>query len=183
MLFICFSNALYAQILETDKEHFTIEFDSWKPATKDMIRSFEGTKAMPFLAPDTDGQEQFLGNYVGKNVFIYFFNTACKTCQLQINALNLMQNENGNHLQIIGIGDETKEKLQDYKKENDIQFPILYNGKLLGEAAYGIELGYPRLFALDENGIIREVVPEEGFPETERTYLLLKNLLELIKSQ
>lgn len=175
--------SLYGQIEESETAIFEVTFDEFKPSNQDQIREFEGKPPMQFLAPDIFGEEQFLGDYKGKTVFIYFFNTDCELCDKQTTALNLMQEEKKGDLKIIAIGDESKEDLLLYKKERGIDYTLMYNGKMLGEAAYGIEMGYPRLFVVDEFGITRQVLPAEAFSDPDRTYLLLSNLYDLVNAR
>ncbi len=174
---------LIAQIEDSESANFLVEFEKFQPPTQEMIKSFEGSAPMQFLAPDIEGEEQFLGNYKGETVFIYFFNRDCITCTEQISSLNLLQNELQGKLKIIAFGDESKEDLKSFKDEQGIEYTLMYNGKLLGEAAYGIELGYPRLFVVDKEGITRHVIPSEAFTDSSKTYVQLKNLYDLVNSK
>ncbi|WP_235299163.1 TlpA disulfide reductase family protein [Portibacter marinus] len=174
--------AVNAQIEESETAIFEVKFEKFKPSTQDQIRAFEGTKPMQFMAPDVTGEEQYLLNYLGKTVFIYFFNTDCEICEKQTAALNLIQDQKIGDLKVIAIGDESQHDLLLYKKERGINYTILYNGKMLGEAAYGIEMGYPRLFVVDEFGVIQHVLPAEAFEDPDRTYLKLSNLFDLVNS-
>ncbi|GLR16628.1 hypothetical protein GCM10007940_12430 [Portibacter lacus] len=175
--------SILAQISESEDAIFQVEFEQFKPSNQDQIREFEGKAPMQFLAPDVNGEEQFLGNFKGKTVFVYFFNQQCGICKEQVSAFNLMQEEKGNDLKIIAIGDGSKEELKTYQETHGINYSVLYNGKMLGEAAYGIEMGYPRLFVLDDEGIARHVLPEEAFVEASKTYLMLENLYKLVNSK
>ena len=52
---------------------YALTFKEFEPAVRDVIRSLEGASTMPFLAPDINGVETFLGDFKGQIVFIYFF--------------------------------------------------------------------------------------------------------------
>ena len=176
LLFI--SLFLYSQV-DTD-ETFLVQLDEFEIPTQDLIRSLENSKAMPFMAPDLSGKQQFLGDFQGQVVFVYFWNSDCTSNSGHIESLNLLHEENADQLKIIGIVDEKKEEAKILVNERGVEFPTLYNGKMLGEAAYGIELGYPRLFAIDSNGIIHKVIPAKTLNQQEAIYMQLKNLYKSI---
>lgn len=167
----------------SEESFFTIEFEAFSPPTQDMILSFEGKEPMAFLATDIKGVEHYLKNYKGKVVFVYFWNGQCGTCLSQISSLNLLNKEEKSRLQIISFADENKEEATFLAQTNGVEFPVLSNGRLLGEAAYGIELGYPRLFALDESGKVIHVIPQETLEGKADIYLQLKNLLDKITNK
>lgn len=168
---------------QSEESFFEVTFDAFSPPTQDLIRSFEGKEPMPFMANDTKGTEHFLKNYKGKVVFIYFWNGKCADCLSQIGSLNLLHKEEKSRLQIISFVDEAKEEATVLAESNGVEFPVLTNGALLGEVAYGIELGYPRLFALDTDGKVIEVLPEEVLSGKGDIYLELKTLLNKIANK
>lgn len=173
----------FAQIEDSEESNFLVEFEKFEPAVKDVIKSLEGATAMPFLAPDINGVETFLGDYKGQIVFIYFFNRANPITVQHVASLNLLQSELTGKLKIISIGEGTKEEMKDFALAQGIEYSVLYKGRLLGEAAYGMELGNPRLFVVDKNGKISHVIPEAGFSDPNNTYLKLMNLFNLVNNQ
>ena len=162
---------------------FQVEFEAFSPPTQDLIMSFEGKEPMPFLANDIYGTEHYLKNYTGKVVFVYFWNGDCTTCLSQISSLNLLNTEEKARLQIISFADEAKAEATVLSETNGVEFPVLTNGRLLGEAAYGIELGYPRLFAIDAAGKVVHVIPQESLEGKSDIYLELKNLLDKVANK
>ena len=165
---------------QSEESFFEISFDDFSPPTKELIMSFEGKEPMAFMANDIKGDEYYLKNYKGKVVFIYFWNGDCADCLRQVASLNLLQKEENDRLQIISFADENRVDATALALANGIEFPVLTNGKLIGEAAYGIELGYPRLFALDEKGRVIQVLPQEQMQGHNEVYLQLKDLLNKI---
>lgn len=159
---------------------FEITFDEFSPPTQDLIMSFEGKEPMPFMANDINGTEYFLKNFTGKVVFVYFWKGDCETCLSQVSSLNLLNAEEKERLQIISFVDEGKEDAKLLAQQNGVEFPVLTNGKLLGEAAYGIELGYPRLFAIDADGKVTTVIPQAALEGKSDIYLQLKDLLDKV---
>jgi peroxiredoxin len=154
---------------QNDKGYFLVEFDAFTPPTKDLIASLENTEATPFLAPDVLGTEQFLGDYKGKKVVIWFWSTADGISTSQIDQLNLLQSRYREELQVISFAEESKTELLDFRRSYPIDFPIIPNGKILGEAAFGGDLGLGRLFLIDANGVIQKVIPREAFESNATT--------------
>jgi succinylglutamate desuccinylase len=72
-----------------------------------------------------------------------------------------LHNEESDRLQIISFADEGKTDAKVLAEAKGIEFPALTNGRMLGEAAYGIELGYACLFALNRDGVVAHVIPQE----------------------
>lgn len=178
VLLLFISLFLHAQ--EEGNEMFLVEFDEFEVPQQDLIRSLENSTAMPFMAPDLNGKQQFLGDFQNQVVFVYFWNGDCVSCIEHIQSLNLLHEDEADNLKIIGIVDEKKAAAKKLAMERDVHFPTLYNGKMLGEAAYGIELGYPRLFAIDGSGVIQKVIPAKTMKQKEGIYMQLKNLYESI---
>ena len=173
LLMICF----LAKAQDEGQKYFQVTFDDFTPPTKDLIMSFEGKEPMPFLANDINGTEHYLKNYNGKVVFVYFWKGDCADCLNQIASLNLLHREEGDKLQIISFVDEAKAEATLLAEQNGVEFPVLTNGKLLGEAAYGIELGYPRLFAIAADGKVVDIIPQAGLEGQSDIFLPLKDLL------
>lgn len=170
----------FSAISQNEKGHFLVEFDAFSPPVKDLIASFENTKAAPFLAPDVLGKEQFLGDYAGKKIILWFWSTADGLSNSQIDRLNLIQSKFKSELQIISFADEKKQELLDFSRSTLVDFPIIANGKILGEAAFGGDLGQGRIFILDGNSVIQKVLPREAFEENQEG--AFKFAEDLIKS-
>lgn len=164
-------------------EFFTVTFDDFTPPTQDLINSFEGKEPMPFMANDIYGVEHYLKNYQGKVVFIYFWNGDCIDCLAQISSLNLLHKEEKEKLQIVSFVDEAKADALNLAQVNGVEFPVLPQGRLIGEMAYGIELGYPRLFALDTSGKVVHIFPEAALTGQKDIYLPLKDVLQKISNK
>ena len=170
-----------AQCQNTGRDHYLVEFDEFAPPTKDMIASFEGYPSIPFLAPDIKGTENYLGTYKGKNVILCFRNLDCNDCKSQIYALNLLQSKHRGKLQVISLADDTKASLLEFIKTTPVDFSISYNTKTLAEGPYAGELGYPRMFFIDEYGIFKKVLPQEAFDQGLDTYSVLEETLKGLK--
>lgn len=160
------------------QDHFLVEFEKVSPPIKDLIANFEGRKAMQFLAPDVKGKEQFLGNYKGQKVVLWFWSKDDGLCLSQIEAINLIQSRYREELQVISFANESKAELLEFIKVNLVDFPVLYNGSILGEAAYGGDLGLGRIFLLDEKGVIIDILPREIFEQGVDTYNIIESVVK-----
>lgn len=165
---------------QNDKGYFLVEFDAFTPPTKELIASLENTEAVPFLAPDILGAEQFLGDYRGKKVLIWFWSTADAVSTSQIDQINVLQSRYRDDLQVISFGEETKTELLDFRRSYPLDFPVIPNGKVLGEAAFGGDLGLGRFFLIDSEGVIQKVIPREAFESNADT--AFKYAEDMIKS-
>lgn len=174
IIFLFLSLSLYSQ------DHFLVEFEKFSPPIQDMIRGFEGQQAMQFLAPDINGTEQFLGNYKGKKVVIWFWSKDDALCLNQIDVLNDLQSRFADELSIVSFANESKAELLEFIQIYPVDFPILYNGSMLGEAAYGGDLGLGRMFLLDEKGIIKDVLPRELFEQGVNAYQAIESVITKI---
>lgn len=165
---------------QKEGDYFKVSFDAFSPPIQAMIKDFEGSTPMAFMSNDINGTEHYLKNYQGKVVFVYFWNGDCEACKEMVSSLNLLDKEENRRLQILSFADEDKEEAKELAAMNGIEFPVLYDGKFIGEAAYGIEIGYPRLFVLDKSGKVAKVFPKEALVGNETLYLDLKNFLNAL---
>jgi len=164
-------------LAQNDQGFFEVEFEKFSPPTQDLIRNFVGKNATPFLAPDTEGNELYLGNYKGKKVIIWFWSIRDQLSLDILGLLNLLQQEYKHELQIVSFAAEDKQEIIDFKKSTQIDFPVIYKGDLFGEAAYAKDLGYGRLFFVNKKGVIKQVLPREALLNAQdRLYLTLENV-------
>ena len=173
-LILCLITLVTQAQEESESGHYLVEFEKFTPPVKDMIRSFEGLPATTFMANDMNGTEQFLGDFQGKTCLIFFWNTHNAEAVSLIYDLNKLQKKYKD-LVVIGLADESREKISDFLKEHPAQFIVIPNSRMLSEAVYGVELGYPRMFIVDESGIIRCVIPGSYFAEN-------TNAIDLVES-
>lgn len=159
---VLLTNLLAAQAV-SDKGHFLYEPESWEPPTRDLIGSFEGQPAEPFLANDINGIERYLPSYKGQKVVLWFWDTESRLAVSQIAALNEIDQMEG--VQVISFARKPSSDLTALMADSfgEITFPVIGNGDMFGQMAYGADLGYPRFFIIDAEGIIRVVLPAEAF--------------------
>jgi hypothetical protein len=151
------------QAQKQDQGHFLVEFDQFSPPVQELIASFENSPAPPFLAADLDGIEHYSKNYQGKYLLIWFWSVSDQVSMKQLVALNEITPKAVKKFQIISFGEESKAELLDFRETQSIDFPVIFQSKILGEAAYGGDLGLGRVFIVDEQGIVQKVLPRSAF--------------------
>jgi peroxiredoxin len=156
--------------------HFLVEMENRSPSVQDLVRGYEGFPGIPFQAMDIKGNNQFLGDYKGKTVILYFWNLSNTISTSQIDALNLLQSRYRDNLQVVSCADDSKEELISYMKQRPIDFPIIPSSSTLSEGPYGGDLGYPKIFMVDEFGVIKWVFPSSSFSSDFDTYKVLEVL-------
>jgi len=147
---------------ETANGHFLVEFDKFSPPIQDIVREFEGRVAEPFMANDINGNEHFLGNYKGQKVILWFWSVNSSIAAEQMSAMSLLQERNKD-LKIIAFAKEPKAEVQEYMRASPMDLPVIPNGEIFGQMAYGADLGSPRMFLIDKQGVIKVVLPEQAF--------------------
>lgn len=166
IFFLLFSGLLYLgspniSIAQSDtSKHFLYKAPTFSPPIQAMIRQFEGFPCTPIQARDIDSIKHEVGGYRGKLTILFFWNTKSSTSLELIPSLNALLEKHSTKVKVLSFADELKSELRDFRLTQTIDFPIIPNSKMLGDAVYATELGYPRIFVLDEFGIIQLVMPE-----------------------
>ena len=147
----------------SEKGYFLVESESFSPPIRDLIKTFEGFPATPFLANDMMGEEQFLNDFRGKACVLYFWSTQNSDAVSLLYELNLLKKKFGKKVNIVAMADESREEVASFLGTDKMELIVIPNTRMLSEAVYGVELGYPRVFFIDANGIIQSVIPEQFF--------------------
>ena len=161
---------------EQTNNHFLVEFDKFTPPTKDLVSSFEGKRAEPFMANDVTGVQQFLGDYKGKKVILWFWSIDSDIAKEQMSAMMLLEQRNSD-MKLVSFAQEPKAKVQEYLRQNPVDFTVIPNGELFGQMAYGADLGSPRMFIIDQSGVIKAVLPQEAFADNSKLLVSLESIL------
>ena len=173
-LLCLFSSTAYSQVGESG--HFLVTFEKFSPPIQDMVKSFEGYPAEAFMANDIKGQEHYLPNYKGKNVVLWFWSVNEAVALEQVGAMTLLQQRNKD-LKVVSFAKEPKAKVEEYLRNNPMDIDVIPNGEVFGQMAYGAEMGNPRMFIIDEFGVIRVALPKEAFADNSRLLVSLESIL------
>ncbi len=144
-----------------------------------IIKTYEGFPPVPFEAPDMNETKHFLPDYKGKVVLMSFWNTTSPECAIHISALNKLTKEyEGKEIVIVSFADEEATDLKPYLEKQQVNYPIIPNSKGLGEMAYAGELGSPRLFVIDQDGIIQRVYVSQSGDDETKAYTEIKVIID-----
>jgi peroxiredoxin len=157
--------------------HFLVEFAKFTPPVQDLVKSFEGFPAELFLANDVKGTEHYLEDYKGKKVILWFWSVESTKALEQISAMTLLQDRNRDHLKIVSFAKEPKSKVLEYLRQYPMEIDVIPNGEVFGQMAYGADMGNPRMFVIDEFGIIKIALPEEAFEDNTNLLVSLEAIL------
>jgi len=157
--------------------HFLVEFAKFTPPVQDLVKSFEGQPAEQFLAKDVSGTEHYLGDYKGKRVILWFWSVDNTKALEQVSAMTLLQERNKNNLKIISFAKEPKTAVMNYLRQYPMEIDVIPNGEIFGQMAYGADMGNPRMFIIDEYGIIKIALPEEAFANNSNLLVSLESVL------
>src|SRR3981081_2848901 len=87
------------------------------------------TALLSVSLPDTSGQQQSLGQWRGKVVVVNFWATWCAPCREEMPEFVKIQRELGPRgLQFVGIAIDQAEKVEQFARELDLNYPALIGG-------------------------------------------------------
>ncbi|MBK7339473.1 MAG: hypothetical protein IPQ10_07620 [Saprospiraceae bacterium] len=177
-IFLAFFLGLTLTLAGQQDGTFRVEIAPFSPPIEAMIQHFEGSPVTPVMAPDLDQKMVTIDENRGRPQVLIFANlTDPRVLPILIQFANWHKSSNKPSY-IIALMDETPEQLLAAKlKEQATDLTIIPNCKMLSEAVYGIELGVPRMFLIDQMGNIAKVFPAERFSQPERILEELDHLL------
>jgi peroxiredoxin len=167
--------------LKDERGFYLVEAETFTPPIKDMIASFEGRVAEGFLAPDIYGTEHYLYDYRGKPTILFFFNLEEEKGRTLLETLKGLPEDIASTINIIGMAKDSRDDLLKYMNGDPSKFPLIYNGEVFGEMAYGADLGTPRMFIIDASGIIKRVLPATSFDKGKMVSELIAECINNIK--
>lgn len=175
--FLCIFTIFQGASQENAQGHFLVEFEKFTPPIQDLIKSFEGYPAEQFLANDVKGNEHYLGDYKGKKVILWFWSIENKKALEQVSAMTLLQERNNNNLKIIAFAKEPKSSVLEYLRNYPMALDVIPNGEIFGQMAYGADMGSPRMFIIDEFGVVKIALPEQAFQDNANLLVSLESIL------
>lgn len=131
----------------------------------DSTRLAVGDAAPAFTLPDAEGNDVSLSDYLGRKVIVYFYPAAStpgctkQACDFRDNLAEL----NGAGLDVVGISPDKPAKLQKFRDNEELTFPLLSDPSKETLAAWGA-FGEKKLYGKVVQGVIRStfLVDEAG---------------------
>ncbi len=139
--------------------------DSEAPATRmDAVVEFPAHQDLRLYATDFRGRqapgmdvEYWLParpDLDGRVVLVEFWATWCGPCKDSIPKLNKWHERYGDDLLVVGMGDETRDLVEPFVKQNDMRFPIAIDTRKRMQTALGVQ-GIPNTFLISADGVVR----------------------------
>lgn len=143
----------------------------WQNMTHDKADKASGARlaigdaAPTFTLPDADGNEVSLADYRGRKVIVYFYPAAStpgctkQACDFRDNLAEL--NDAG--LAVVGISPDKPAKLQNFRDNQELNFPLLSDPEKTTLTAWGT-FGEKKMYGKTVQGVIRStfLVDEDG---------------------
>ena len=106
---------------------------------------------------DIHGEFVSLNQFKGKVVVLYFWTNSCCADRLKLLEPFYSQNKDrGLAVLAVNVGD-SKEIVESYAKNNGLTFTLQTDERAMTSRQYRV-FGFPTIFILDRNGIIREKI-------------------------
>ncbi len=148
VIFSLVANYCFGQIKEAEKNH-QYEPTPFSIPVMDHIASFEGKKAPDFMVKDINGYERSISQFLGNNLCLIFLDSQ----PIPENINSFLETAITQEYKILVVYNNSKDQCKSYPG-----VPVIANGRFIGEAIYGQELGTPRAFLIDKKGIVRKVL-------------------------
>ena len=118
----------------------------------------DATALLSLSLPDTSGQQQSLSQFRGRVVIVNFWATWCEPCREEMPDFVRAQREfGGRGLQFVGIAVDQPQKVEQFAKELELNYPALIGGygavelsKTLGNQLSAL----PFTIVIDRNGAV-----------------------------
>lgn len=117
-----------------------------------------GDKAPDFVAELTNGEKFSLADNKGKVVLINFWATWCGPCVEELPAIEKLQKEYGDKIEIVAVNyGEDRKTVDEFLKDNNYTFKVAYDDDMAIANEYPSD-GIPYLVVVDKEGKVHETM-------------------------
>ena len=128
-----------------------------------------GEKAPDFVLTDMQGQKHRLSDYKGQGVFLNFWATWCKPCEIEMPYINNQYHQfkdKGVQVLAVNVG-ESRLAVNKFAQRHQLDFPIVIDNEAQVQSAYGID-PLPATFLIDKTGKVVKYFTGQMTEETVR---------------
>ena len=149
------------------------------------IAKYIGTAAPDITLTDLDGNKIILSELKGKRIVLDFWATWCPPCKKEIpHFIELRKTTNSKELVIIGISNESAEKIKTFAEKHNINYPLVSTQDDKLPEPYNKITSIPTTFFIDRQGVIGNVlVGYHSFEELKDNALGDKEKMDESKSE
>lgn len=159
-----------------DKGDYIVDFAPFSPPEQDLMRELINKPAMNFLSTDLEGKTHMIKDYQGDNILIVFWSVDHPNTDRLFEYLDLVSASKS--VKILSYCYEDKASAVSFLDGRSYDYPIMTQGKFIGEMSYGHGLGVPRIFFVDRYGIIKDALPESAFNNNPNLYPILGDIID-----
>lgn len=123
------------------------------------VEEYIGIATPDMTLTDLDGNKIILSELKGKRIVLDFWATWCPPCKKEIpHFIELRKTTDSKELVIIGISNESAEKIKGFAEKHDINYPLVSTRDDKLPEPYNKITSIPTTFFIDRQGVIENVL-------------------------
>ncbi len=172
--FVITNHCLIAQATNENGDYI-VDFAPFSPPEQDLMREMLNKPALNFMSTDLEGDTHTISNYEGSNILIVFWSVDNPNSKKLFEYLDLISKNK--QINILSYCYEDKAAALTYLDAKQYSYPIMTQGKFIGEMGYGHGLGLPRMLFIDKNGTTKDILPASAFNNNPNLYPVISDII------